>query len=512
MTFTYREGLGRPLTWQEMDDNFKAVDEAGQQASQDSQNAANSASSASQSAQSASDSRDVVQLLRDQTQTLKDQTVEISGLDTVAEAVGIINIPYPDVHIPFNDGLRIESGYGTHDQIDVSATQDGSIMVDLPTRSVDFSRASGSTVVNKSGELAAIGVDEPAISRDGLVVFGGATNIASWAVQLGNQFLPSDGSLVDFIATSPSGGLDASAFTTSAGGAAPRLQWNLDGDTEIDATYTFSIHLKKGTDDYVAIVFGSSDDWSPATVTYINLDNLEVTGTGSGQTKVTRQDNGWFRVAGTITKSSVKTGSYVRLYFLDNNAGLSRLDTSGGIVTYLYGVQFESGVVVSPLIITEGTQASRSPDIVDIPARNNLPPPGKPFTIALDIDCTLPADKTRYFFSCVGSGPTVRVYRSAGAIRFSMTDAAGNIVTPTYAISAKVRAACRFDGNTAALFLDGVKVSSLSCVGSSYTVDGLIYIGSSNGASYHADGAIKNLRIVHAALSDEQIAALGGPQ
>ena len=79
------------------------------------------------------------------------------------------SIPYPDFWLPLNDSLKIEAGFGDYDQIDVSEAQDGSMMVDLPTRSATFSRASTATYINKSGELVTAEINEPRFEKEGIL-------------------------------------------------------------------------------------------------------------------------------------------------------------------------------------------------------------------------------------------------------------------------------------------------------------------------------------------------------
>ena len=86
------------------------------------------------------------------------------------------SIPYPDFWLPLNDSLKIEAGFGDYDQIDVSEAQDGSMMVDLPTRSATFSRASTATYINKSGELVTAEINEPRFEKEGILIEGSSTN------------------------------------------------------------------------------------------------------------------------------------------------------------------------------------------------------------------------------------------------------------------------------------------------------------------------------------------------
>ncbi|MCW7555530.1 hypothetical protein NX722_23485 [Endozoicomonas gorgoniicola] len=102
---------------------------------------------------------------------------QISELDTVTDALRLAAVPAPDFHLPLISDLQIREGFGPADQIDVSAAQDGSTMVDLPTRSASFSRASTATYINKCGELTTAAIDEPRFEKQGMLIEGSSTNI-----------------------------------------------------------------------------------------------------------------------------------------------------------------------------------------------------------------------------------------------------------------------------------------------------------------------------------------------
>lgn len=79
--------------------------------------------------------------------------------------------PPPDVWAPLTDSLVLWEGYAPYDQINI-----GGSVLDLPTRSVIFSRASAATYIDKSGVLQYALPDEPRFEKYGLLIEGQGTN------------------------------------------------------------------------------------------------------------------------------------------------------------------------------------------------------------------------------------------------------------------------------------------------------------------------------------------------
>ncbi|MDG2882092.1 hypothetical protein P7M59_29830, partial [Vibrio parahaemolyticus] len=98
-----------------------------------------------------------------------------TGLDSVvSEAVAEVspaNINW-DVEIDFNDGIGIKKGYGASDS--------------NGNKVVNFSRASTSTNINKSGVLETLAADEPTIGSEGIGVYGAHTNKLLWSESFSN--------------------------------------------------------------------------------------------------------------------------------------------------------------------------------------------------------------------------------------------------------------------------------------------------------------------------------------
>ncbi|MGL6378188.1 phage head spike fiber domain-containing protein [Aeromonas hydrophila] len=92
---------------------------------------------------------------------------QISGLETVADAIGMAALPLPDVWAPLSDSLRLITGYG----------RDVLVGSDVVARMVNFSRNSTATYIGKDGQLKTAAANEPRFEREGLLIEGQSTNI-----------------------------------------------------------------------------------------------------------------------------------------------------------------------------------------------------------------------------------------------------------------------------------------------------------------------------------------------
>ncbi|MGU5722904.1 phage head spike fiber domain-containing protein [Aeromonas hydrophila] len=92
---------------------------------------------------------------------------QISGLETVANAIGMAALPLPDVWAPLSDSLRLITGYG----------RDVLVGSDVVARMVNFSRNSTATYIGKDGQLKTAAANEPRFEREGLLIEGQSQNV-----------------------------------------------------------------------------------------------------------------------------------------------------------------------------------------------------------------------------------------------------------------------------------------------------------------------------------------------
>lgn len=84
--------------------------------------------------------------------------------------------PYPDVWAPLNDDLRLLAGFAPYDRLTISGQ-----VLELPTKSLTFSRATTATYIDKSGVLRIAAINEPRFEKEGLLIEGQSTNLAVYS-------------------------------------------------------------------------------------------------------------------------------------------------------------------------------------------------------------------------------------------------------------------------------------------------------------------------------------------
>ncbi|VTP67907.1 Uncharacterised protein [Leclercia adecarboxylata] len=85
-----------------------------------------------------------------------------SAAASLAAAQKLTSVPYeespfPDVWAPLNDDLRLLAGFAPYDRLTISGQ-----VLELPTKSLTFSRATMATYIDKSGVLRTAAINEPA--------------------------------------------------------------------------------------------------------------------------------------------------------------------------------------------------------------------------------------------------------------------------------------------------------------------------------------------------------------
>ena len=320
---------------------------------------------AENSASSAKNLRDSTQQLRNETVSLRDQAKvsadraeQISELDTVTDALKLAAVPAPDFHLPLISDLQIREGFGPADQIDVSAGQDGSVMVDLPTRSATFDRGSSATHTNKRNALKHSDPNEPRFGRNGLLFEGKSTNILT--LNNSSTKLPPTRNVRTDLSVSPSGGVLATVSTDT-----PDSKWfsvvaaGSHGEENTPLSASFRFRETNGLVDVytVSIVAYRGDDVSVGDypITQINAPvggfQPDVRYTLSG---ITDLGENWNKAElRVVFKSTTAKGSQVCVHWF----------------------QMETNPTVSSEIPTSDTPSTRLKDALETSVENTFAPP-----------------------------------------------------------------------------------------------------------------------------------------
>lgn len=412
-----------------------------------------------------------------------------------------------DLFIPFNDSGKIERGFGKNDTIDVSVEQDGSTLVELPTKSVSFSRASARTVVNKSGEVETIAVDKLAIGRDGAEFYQtyanyqlnseapGSLSQSGWSVtKSGSASVPT---IDNNFSVAPDGSQTAS-----------RVQFALNGGTtEQDHSNLLFIPVSLETGDTIT---GSLWIKSNTNLNYkMRFDfNGATSIRGTSDIEVTTE---WKRF--DITYAGIDGPWATRAPILRLRGTKNTADSADVLV---WGAQVTKTSQPMPYVKTQSSAVTSSGDICTVTIKSNLPPAGAPFSIMCDIAFRLNERGEAWAVIPENLGGTsiaflLRRDGPSNSVQFYFDDESG---TDRQAAVSNVdenphRFICTYDGvNTTKIYIDGELRGQNAAHGTkSYAGLGVIRFGGSG--PWSLNNAVKNFGIIHRALSDDEIKALG---
>ena len=262
------------------------------------------------------------------------QASQISGLSTVAEAIGLAALPLPDVWAPLSDSLRLITGYG----------REVKVGEDVVARMVNFSRNSTATYIGKDGQLKTAAVNEPRFEKGGLLIEGQSTNLFLYSKSPDSYPWSANGDtsyikITDGVRITGVGYYTYKVLTVASG-----------------QTYTFSVTCK--------VLSG--------TLNKVGLEGDAVITLGSGLTP----EDGTVRLSGTVTPN---VSGYVTCVFYP---------TQNSVVEFT-DIQFEALPFASSYIPTNGAAVTRAADLLQFVGPGNHPDilPGVPFTLAVRMSC-----------------------------------------------------------------------------------------------------------------------------
>ncbi|MGL5529195.1 MAG: phage head spike fiber domain-containing protein, partial [Plesiomonas shigelloides] len=103
----------------------------------------------------------------DRSKSEADRAKQISGLETVSDAVALAALPLPDVWAPLTDSLRLFTGYG----------REVKVGEDVVARMVNFSRSTTKAYQGKDGLQKTVAINEAAFGSGGCLVDGQSANV-----------------------------------------------------------------------------------------------------------------------------------------------------------------------------------------------------------------------------------------------------------------------------------------------------------------------------------------------
>ncbi|EGB2579064.1 tail fiber protein [Escherichia coli] len=428
--------------------------------------------------------------------------------------------PLPDVWIPFNDSLDMIAGFSpSYKKIVI-----GDDEITMPgDKVVKFKRASKATYINKSGVLTEAAIDEPRFERDGLLIEGQRTNYmlnsenpASWG-RSSNMDVPETGTdsfgftYGKFVCNDSLIG-QTSAINMASIAATKSV--DVSGDNKYVTT---SCRFKTERQVRLRIRFDKYDGSATTFLgdAYIDTQTLEINMTGGAASRITarvRKDEatGWIFAEATIQAidDELKIGSQIQYSPKQGGATVS------GDYIYLSTPQVEDGSCASSFIISGTTAATRASDIVTVPINNNLY--NLPFTVLCEVHKNwykTPNAAPRVFDTGghqTGAAIILGFGSSAdGPDGFPYCDIGGaNRRVNENASLEKMVMGMRVKSDQSTCSVSNGRISSEKKTTWSYIQNSAtIRIGGQTTAGLrHLFGHIRNFRIWHKALTDQQMA------
>ncbi|HCQ3790784.1 TPA: tail fiber protein [Escherichia coli] len=434
--------------------------------------------------------------------------------------------PLPDVWIPFNDSLDMITGFSpSYKKIVI-----GDDEITMPgDKVVKFKRASKATYINKSGVLTEAAIDEPRFERDGLLIEGQRTNYmlnsespASWGKSV-NMDVPESGTdrfgftYGKFVCNDSLIG-QTSAINMASIAATKSV--DVSGDNKYVTT---SCRFKTELQVRLRIRFDKYDGSATTFLgdAYIDTQTLEINMTGGASGRITarvRKDEttGWIFAEATIQAidGDLKIGSQIQYSPKQGGATVS------GDYIYLATPQVENGPCVSSFIISGTTAATRASDMVTIPTENNIY--NRPLTCLVEVNRNwgdIPPNVAPRIFDFSGVPPIESI-----TYAFNTTERYyGQLYMQTYKASTSSYVSSVFTGRTDVrkfiggfnIYSDGTKrvvsngeaTKTIETEWTGVKTRTFIRIGGqTTSGARHLFGHIRNFRIWHKALTDQQMA------
>lgn len=396
----------------------------------------------------------------------------------------------PILHLPLENSLDVLRGSG----------------------SVDFTRASGGSYIDRYGILQSVAVDGPRFEAAGLLVEGESTNLTANSEDL-TLWNATNVTVTGNAATAPDGTVTAEQLDCTVAGGATRVNSNA-AVVDTGQDITVSAFVKAGTMDKVSIRFIPSGG-TTAQDLYADFDMTSKTFTSDGGASnvpdrygYTECADGWFRIwISSPLNNSGHTVVTIRIG--------APLDTSDTGTVFAWGAQTEELSFASSYIVTAGATVTRAADVCKVLIAGNAPSyVTEDVTTAITTDTTGHNLTTQQFIYILKGTSVESFYWWEGAIDTLISYLASVRSAEPAAADMDQLTARRMvsvvEGTTRALYVDGtnlVEDTGLSRPTADYP-DEYLYLGSNNTSIKQLFGHVKDFRIYDRALTAAEIALL----
>jgi len=403
--------------------------------------------------------------------------------------------PYPDVWAPLSDDLRLLAGSAPYDRLTISGQ-----VLELPTKSMTFARATTGTYIDKSGVLQTAAINEPRFEREGLLIEGQSTNYflnTDTPTNWNSDSRVTKSSLVDGA---------TQAATLKGVTTATATDLILIGSQAIAGAsgdiFTLSARFKS---DYHRVRFNFTLDGALIGHVYFDAKTGVFSAGTSGLTYTSSLGIDGYIYA-SVTCNSTGSGSVEGKIWINSSSGTIPV----GHIIYVQTPQFEKNPVATSYIPTGAASVTRGSESLNLQASGNcgFRVTGDLFnrTVSLSLAINKIGLQSGSYHSAIAtSGASndiicriltdgIRAYRGPG----------GPTLSTTYPMPQKVLTQTLDDANKMTLYLDGFSNSSTGAPVSPSGIPTNITLGANPAVVYH----VRNFRIWHRLLTPNQINGL----
>ena len=434
----------------------------------------------------AANSASEAETIKEETQVIKDETEALfDDFDnSVAESLNVVSGIDWDVEVDFNDGLEIKKGYGNRDS--------------NGNKAVDFSRASATGNINKSGVYELLTTDEVSISDGGAWFLDSFTNWSLYNNEIDNAWWSKASATVAATGETVLGSLVEYKVELTSGTGFRNIRRVATSDYSLGDNLGVTVIAKAMTIESFTINIGSE-----CSATF-NLTSGSVTSsTGDYKNAIIESaGDGYYKCFLSYTSTVSDTDQIIRVMNLTGDVG----DYINICYANITNSLTPAGLSVNTTASTAEASASTS-----IPVLGNMPATGRPFSIHAVIDAPEKSNTGRSIVNIPGDNTLVLRFDADGLTYLATSQ--DSLTIPGLIAGGEQRFIMSYDGNlNATLYVDGVKKGELAMT-SPIEIDytGSVYIGQSSSA-WRLKGKMKNFKIKFSETTDEQAAAMGAPK
>ncbi len=282
--------------------------------------------------------------------------------------------PFPDVWAPLNDDLRLLAGFAPYDKLTISGQ-----VLELPTKSMTFSRATTATYINKSGVLQTANINEPRFESEGLLMEGASTNLILYSNDP-SKWSPLNVAIASTNNLAPDGTLTAAKVNISN---ANSTNLNLGASVASYAAFTTggyitsTFFMKAGERSLVQMIW--SGGATGISSKYANFDLINGVVNGNCYAYSMQQlANGWWRcsatalIEGDMTAAAANGAAWMGI--IDSMSDGRRPFVMGtiGDGVYVWGAHTEAQAIPTSYIPTNGAAATRAKESLTLTPVGNI--------------------------------------------------------------------------------------------------------------------------------------------